>query len=495
MKLKELMVQTPYRCIHGDEDTVIGGISYDSRRAKEGDVFLCIVGEKTDGHEYIGEVLDKKIAALVVEKEKVLVPELRKRFGRTVVLAVPDTRYALAMMSAAYFDFPAKKLHLIGITGTKGKTTTAYMIRSILEEAGFRTGLIGTVETIVGMERAPVKNTTPESYVIHETLDKMVKAGCCYAVMEVSSQGLKMSRTAGITYDIGVFTNLSPDHISPLEHQSIEEYIQCKSKLFKQCKCGIVNIDDKKWTSVLADHTCMIETYGFGKGARVRGENLRIEKGKNYLGIRFSVKGEREFEAALPIPGKFNVYNGLAAISVGLYYGLSQETIQKGLSRVDVKGRMEIVGIKKDFVLMIDYAHNALSLENLLNTLREYEPERLICLFGCGGNRSKLRRYEMGETAGRLADYTILTSDNPRDESPEAILSDIREGIERTAGKYTVICDRKEAIKYALNYAAEGDIVVLAGKGHETYQEIGKMRYPLDERRIIAEIVGERLKK
>ena len=457
---------------------------YDSRKAEPGCLFLCIKGAVSDGHSYAASVAEKGAAVLVVQ-DPVDVPK------EVTVLQVKDSRYAMACIAAAWFDYPAKKLKTIGITGTKGKTTTTYLVKSILENAGHKTGLIGTIETIIGDIRIPSANTTPESYLVQEYFAKMAEAGCDSVVMEVSSQGLMLHRTAGFVFDIGIFTNIEPDHIGPNEHKDFADYLHCKSLLFKQCKVGIFNGDDPHVEEVLEGHTCEVETFGFSQNADLRAENTRLVTGKGTLGIAYDLKGLLDFPVEIDLPGKFSVYNSLTAIAVCRHFGVSKEDIQKALKAAKVKGRIEMVKVSEDFTLMIDYAHNAMSLESLLVTLKEYKPNRLVCLFGCGGNRSKLRRYEMGEVSGKLADLTIITSDNPRDEEPQEIINDIKVGIGKTEGQYVEIIDRKEAIAYAIHHGQPGDIVVLAGKGHEDYQEIKGKKYPMDERVLIQEILEE----
>ena len=409
----------------------------------------------------------------------------------TAVVLVEDTRYALALISAAYFGYPAKKLKVIGITGTKGKTTTTFMIRSILEHAGISTGLIGTIEVIIGDKHVPAHNTTPESYEVQEYFAQMVAAGCKVAVMEVSSQGLKLHRTAGIRFDIGIFTNLAPDHIGENEHASFEEYMECKSRLFRQCDIGIVNADDEHCSDILKGHTCKVETYGFSEKADLRASDLKLVNRPGFLGVDYHVSGLLNFDVEIDMPGRFSVYNSLVAIAVCRHFDIPKEDMLAALEVVQTKGRIEKVKVSDDFTLMIDYAHNAMSLESLLTTLKEYNPKRLVCLFGCGGNRSKLRRYEMGEVSGNLADLTVITSDNPRFEEPQAIIDDIKTGIAKTSGKYVEIIDRKEAIRYVIENGRPGDVIVLAGKGHEDYQEICGVKHPMDERVLIAEVLEE----
>ena len=397
----------------------------------------------------------------------------------------------MAVIAAAWYGHPAEEMKIIGITGTKGKTTTTYMVKSILESAGHKVGLIGTIEAIIGEEHIPANNTTPESLLIQEYFRKMADAGCDCVVMEVSSQGLMLYRTAGFTFEIGIFTNIGVDHIGPAEHKDFEDYAACKGRLFKQCRIGIVNADDPHLDQVLKGHTCTLETFGFSEKADLRAEDVHLVSRPGYLGVAYETKGLMELPVEIDIPGKFSVYNSLTAIAICRHFGVSKEDIQKALKKAKVKGRIEMVKVSDDFTLMIDYAHNAMSLESLLTTLREYHPKRLVCLFGCGGNRSKDRRFEMAHVSGRLADFTIITSDNPRFEEPEAILDDIEHGMKETNGAYIKIVDRKEAIAYAIHHGQPGDVIVLAGKGHEDYQEIKGVKYHMDERELIQEILEE----
>ena len=485
MKNISLLVQElEYELLQGSLEGEISELVYDTRKVSKDSMFVCIVGTAFDSHEKAAEVAAAGAKVLIVSKE-VEVPE------NVTVIKVADTRYALALISAAYFDHPAKTLKVIGITGTKGKTTTTFMIKSILENAGYKVGLIGTIETIIGEKHIPANNTTPESYIVQEYFAEMLKAGCQVCVMEVSSQGLMMHRTAGIPFELGIFTNLAPDHIGPNEHASFEEYAQCKGMLFKQCKVGIANADDENFEMVMKDHTCTLETIGFSEKADLRAGNVNLVGRPGYLGVTYDLSGLLNFPVEIDIPGKFSVYNSLVAIAVCRHFDIEKENILEALKGAKAKGRIEQVKVSEDFMLLIDYAHNAMSLESLLSTLKEYHPERLVCLFGCGGNRSKLRRYEMGEVSGKMADLTIVTSDNPRFEEPQEIIDDIKIGLAKTDGAYIEIIDRKEAIKYAIENGRPGDVIVLAGKGHEDYQEIKGVKYPMDERVLIEEVLVE----
>ena len=484
MKLTQLLERLKYEVIQGNDKIEVTELINDSRKVSEGSVFVCITGAVSDGHQYIEEVAAKGAAAVIVEKE-VEAPE-----GLTVI-RVEDTRYALALMSAAYFGYPAEKLKVIGITGTKGKTTTTYMVKSILEGVGHKVGLIGTIEAIIGEKCIPANNTTPESYTIQKYFAEMVEEGCDSVVMEVSSQGLMLHRTAGIPFEIGIFTNLGEDHIGPNEHKDFEDYKRCKGLLFKQCKIGIANVDDQWFEDVFQGATCKIETFGFSEKADLRATDVEHISRPGYLGVNYHVSGLMDFDVEIDIPGEFSVYNSLTAIAVCRHFDVPVENIKAALKVAKVKGRIEMIKVSDDFTLMIDYAHNAMALESLLHTLRDYNPGRIVAVFGCGGNRSKTRRYEMGEVAGKMADFTIITSDNPRYEEPQAIIDDIIIGMKKTDGEYISICDRKEAIKYAIANGRPGDVIVLAGKGHETYQEIKGVKYDMDERVLIQEVLEE----
>ena len=484
MLLKQLIEDMDYEVLAGRVDTEVTTLVYDSRKVEKGSVFVCISGSVRDAHDFIPDVVAKGAAAVIVEKDV----ELQE--GVTYI-KVANSRLALACMSAAYFDHPARKLKTIGITGTKGKTTTTYMVKSILESAGIKTGLIGTIESIVGEKRIPSANTTPESYRVQELFHEMVEAGLDAVVMEVSSQALMLHRVSGFMFDIGVFTNLEPDHIGENEHKDFADYMHCKSLLFRQCKLGIFNGDSEHLEGILKGHTCEVETFGYGKNNDLVADGVELKKDHGALGVRYHVSGLMNFDVEVNVPGSFSVYNSLTAIAICHHFGVDVEKIKHALLHVSVKGRIEIVPVTKRYTIMIDYAHNAMALESLLTTLREYEPGRLVCLFGCGGNRAKSRRYEMGEVSSRLADLTVVTSDNPRNEEPMDIINDILVGVHKADGAYVTIPDRKEAIAYCMKNAQDGDIIVLAGKGHEDYQEICGVKHHMDERELIADIIKE----
>lgn len=487
MKLRKICEEIEYTLLQGSLETEVRDIIYDSRKIAPETMFVCMVGAVTDGHKYIPDAVEKGASVIVLEKEEetAQIPE------NITVLKVASARLALALMSAALFDHPARKLVTIGLTGTKGKTTTTYMIKKVLEMAGKKVGLIGTIGAMIGEEHLPSKNTTPESYELHRMFAAMVEAGCEYVVMEVSSQGLKLDRTAGILFDYGIFTNLSPDHIGPAEHASFEEYMECKSLLFRQCKIGVVNADDEHVDGILKGHTCEVKTFSAEKEADLMASDIGFINEDGKLGMHFNVTGCMDCQAKVHIPGRFSVYNSMVTMLVCHLAGISDEAILEGLSKVQVKGRVEMLPVSKDYTLIIDYAHNEVSTRSVLTTLMEYHPKRLICVYGGGGNRSKLRRYDMGEVTGEMADLCVLTCDNPRDEEIRDINNDIKVGLARSNGKYIEIDDRKEAIAYCMKNAKPGDMIVLLGKGHEDYQEIKGVKYHFDEREAVAEILDE----
>lgn len=490
-RLSELLDGLKYELLQGSTQVEVPAVVYDSRKVTQGCMFICIEGAVSDGHSYAADVVKAGAGVLVVTKD--IREDIKDVAGEDLtILRVENSRYAMAFISAAYFGHPAEKLKVIGVTGTKGKTTTTYLIKSILEKAGYKVGLIGTIETIIGDTCIPASNTTPESYILQETFAKMVQEGCQAVVMEVSSQGLMLHRTQGFVFDLGIFTNLAPDHIGPAEHKDFDDYMRCKGLLFQQCRVGIVNADDENCENVVKGHTCQLETFGFAKDADYRAEDFKLLQGAGFLGIDFKVSGILDMDVKVHAPGRFSVYNALCAIAVCHHFNVTKDQIQAAVLDAKVKGRIEMIKVSDDFTLMIDYAHNAMALESLLTTLREYEPGRLVCMFGCGGNRSKLRRYEMGEVSGKLADLTVITSDNPRNEEPQDIIDDIKIGIGKTDGAYVEIIDRREAIAYVIDHGQPGDIIVLAGKGHEDYQEIQGKKYPMDERVIIEEILKSR---
>ena len=482
MKLEKLISKLDYSVVCGSTDIDISDVIYDSRKVCKDCLFVCLVGSSADGHKYAQAAVDAGAAAIVVSRDIEIT-------GATVI-KTDDTRKALAFISAEYFGNPADTLKTIGITGTKGKTTTAMMIRSILEKGGIKTGVIGTIGIMIGDKLIKTANTTPESYEIQKAMKQMIDEGCKCVVMEASSLGLKWHRTDGFIFDYGIFTNFSHDHIGGVEHKDMEEYAECKAMLFRQCKTGIFNIDDPKTQYMTENASCSIETFGFSENSELRASDEHLISRAGYLGVRFNVNGRLNMTIDAGIPGKFNVYNALAAAAVCLHFDVTEKNIFDGLNEVKVKGRVEPVNVPGSFTLLIDYAHNAVSMENILETLREYSPNRLITLFGAGGNRPRDRRYEMGEISGKLSDLSVITEDNSRFEDVNDIIEDIKTGIKKTDGKYIVIPDRTEAIRYCIENAQDGDIIVLAGKGHEDYQDKNGVKTHYDEREVIANIIN-----
>ena len=485
MKLETLIQNLGCTLDAGDPGVEITSLEYDSRRVVPGSLFVCLTGFQADGHDYIPKALEAGCAALVVE-HAVAVPE------GIAVVRVEDGRAALAELSAAWFGHPAEEMTVIALTGTKGKTTTAHMLKAILEAAGHKVGMIGTIGAMIGTEKIKTRNTTPESYELHSLFRRMADAGCSCVVMEASSQGFKLRRTAGIEFDIGVFLNLSPDHIGAGEHESFEEYLRCKSMLFRQCKRGLVNADDPHWREVTSGHTCPLTTFSLtGEADYTAGETAE-ERRSGFLGSRFTARGAMSGTFLLNMPGRFNVENALAALAAADLLGIGREAAARGLERVSVKGRTQVLETPGHYTLLIDYAHNAVSMENLLSMLRAYRPGRLICLFGGGGNRARQRRYDMGEISAKYADLTVLTMDNPRDEEVEAINEDIKAGLARHNGKYISIPDRAEAIRWVIGQARDGDIIALIGKGHEEYQEIHGVKHFFSEEQVVREYLAQK---
>ena len=486
MKLKEMLVGLEGLKVKGELDIEIKGLTSNSQEVKEGYLFVAIKGFSADGHKFINDAVEKGAVAILIEEgcnlKEIKVPE-----EITIVMA-KNTREALAITSSNFYDNPSKKFKLIGVTGTKGKTTTTFMIKEILEKAGKNVGLIGTIAVYMnGKKVKDSDRTTPESLELQQLFAEMVKNKVDVVVMEVSSQSLKLHRVDGCDFDMVLFTNFSEDHISANEHPNMEDYFQSKLKLFKMCKTGIVNADDlhgAKIPGLFPDSD--ITTYGIDNYANLLAKDITITN--SYVDFRVKLTDRNE-RVKTGIPGRFSVYNSLAAICVAKKFGVDAEIIKQALLEVRVPGRSELVDNKLEIPIMIDYAHSPESLENILQAVKSYTRGRVICVFGCGGDRDGGKRPVMGEISGRVADFTIITSDNPRTEDPKEIVDQIEEGIKKTKGKYSVIIDRVEAIKKAIKMANKKDIIVLAGKGHETYQEINGKKNPFDERVIVREII------
>ncbi len=484
MKLSEMLAGLDHRFLQQTSDPELTDVAYDTRKLTPGCAFVCIRGAKLDSHALAAQAAEQGAAALIVEHAVDAPADIP-------VVQVADTRIALAEMAANFFGHPARQLKTVGITGTKGKTTTTYLLKAILEEAGHKTGLIGSIGALIGTEPVKTINTTPESYELQKLFRRMVDEGCEYAVMEVSSQGLMLHRTAGVTFDVGIFLNISRDHISPWEHQSLEEYLHCKSLLFRQCRLGILNRDDAHFDAILDGHTCAVETFGFDRAADTRVDMMETVKAPGYMGVHYTTIGRHALSVTVGSPGKFSVYDSLAAICAAEHFGISSEVYNAALHRVKIRGRVETIDIPAPYSVIIDFAHDGIGIQSLIDGLHQYQPNHIIAVFGSDGNRTKIRRADAGEILGKCADYTIVTSNCPRFEPLDEINAEIQVGLDRTDGKYEIIPDRRTAIKHAMAMAEPDDMILLIGKGHWDYEEINGVKYPFDERVVVKELFRE----
>ena len=485
MKLSEIIKGIEFSCASPCPEFEIQDVIYDSRKATANTLFVCIKGFKRDSHELAQEVYDNGVRVFAVEHDVSLPDD-------AIILKVKNTREFLALASANLFSRPAEKLNTISITGTKGKTSVSFMLKSIYESAGHKVGVIGSTGVYIGECFYDTANSTPESYLIHKFYKDMVDAGCDTAIIEATSQGFKLARTHGIHFNTGVFTNLSPDHIGENEHKDFDEYLECKKMIFKQCDKVIVNSESEHYEKIVHNAVCPIINVGNNINNEISYTDKKFSIGNKSLLTEFSyVESGTPHHVSLNTPGEFSVNNAVLAIAVARQDGISHDAIREGLSSAFVKGRMEIVPTDTDYTVIIDFAHNEFSVKTLFDTIKLYAPKRIISVFGCGGNRSKLRRYGMGEVIGANSDLSIITSDNSRFEKIEDIISDILVGMHKTNGKYVIIPSRRAAIKEALREAREGDVVLLIGKGHEMYEEIEGVQYPFDEREVVKESLIE----
>lgn len=485
MKLTEILKNIKYSSENMNDELEINDVIYDSRKALPNTLFVCIKGFTRDSHELVSEVYEKGVRAFAVQYD-VTLPE------DATVIKAENTRELLALASANLFCEPAKELNTIAITGTKGKTSVSFMLKSIYEAAGRKVGVIGSTGVYIGDNFYDTANSTPESYLIHKFYREMLNAGCDTAIIEATSQGFKLARTHGIEFNTGVFTNLSPDHIGENEHKDFDEYLDCKKMIFSQSDKVIVNSDCEHYERIVSGAECPVVNIGTNNDPAVSCVSRSFSTGEKSLLTEFTYRENgNDFPVLLNTPGKFSVDNALLAIAVARQDGISHEAIRKGLAKAFVKGRMEIVPTNTDYTVIIDFAHNEFSVKTLFDTIKLYNPKRIISVFGCGGNRSKLRRYGMGEVIGANSDLSVITSDNSRFEKVEDIISDILIGMHKTDGKYTIIPKRSEAIKEALREAREGDVVLLIGKGHEMYEEIEGVQYPFDEREVVKTALSE----
>jgi len=477
MELRKVLSDIEYRLISGDLEKEITSVEYDSRKVTTGSLFVCVKGFTVDGHTFAEGTADQGAAAIVVDsgREGFADNELKAltvRYGVSIV-EVDDTHKLLADLSANFYGHPESNISVFGITGTKGKTTTAFMLREILERSGRPAGLVGTVCNIIAGEKTHSSHTTPESRDLYEMMNRLAGSGSEDLVMEVSSQALKLDRVRCIRYRTAAFTNLYEDHIAPNEHPDMEDYLSCKLRIFDCCDTGILNLDCSVADRVLKyckGRTSLL-TYSIEGDADFVARDLRPERRGHVTGTVFALDSEYyKGDIFVALPGKFNVYNALCAICTAYKEGIGIDSVKAALENISVPGRMQPVENSFGVNILVDYAHNAAALENVLITLKEYTEGRIITVFGCGGNRSRTRRFEMGEVSGNLSDYTVITSDNPRKEEPDAIIQDIVTGMSKTSGKYEIEADRSKAIKLAVDMAEDGDTVLIAGKGHEDYQ-------------------------
>ena len=488
MRLKELLDGIPNYKVKGNLELDIQNIQSNSKKVIQNTLFVAIKGFDFDGHKFVEEAISNGAVAVMLDMNADL--KGLKISPNVTIIICEDTRIGLATVACNFYENPSRKFKLIGVTGTKGKTTTTYMIKSVLEKQGYKVGLIGTIENFAGDKSLGIsERTTPESLELQKMFSEMVEEKVDIVVMEVSSQSLKLNRVYGSDFDIGIFTNFYKDHISLKEHTDMDDYFNSKLKLFSMCKKGFVNMDDFKGFKVIKESkNCDIKTYAINNEANLLAKDITVTN----VSVDFKVKlGTRNERIKINIPGRFSVYNGLAAICIAQEFKVDTENIKEGLENISVPGRSELVPNKQELAIMIDYAHTPESLENILSAVKTYTRGRVICVFGCGGDRDKTKRPLMGEVSGRVADFSIVTTDNPRTEEPSEIISEIEKGISKTKGKYKIIEDRREAIREALKMMNKNDIVVLAGKGHEPYQEINGEKLPFDERIIVKEILAE----
>lgn len=476
MKLRELLTTVEVIEKNADPETEIGNISYDSRKTRKGDLFVAVRGFESDGHKFVGAAV-KAGASVILCEEK---PEESVPY-----VLVKNSREALALVSGNYFGNPASSMVLVGVTGTNGKTTTTMLIKHVLENCtGEKCGLIGTNQNMIGEMVLPAERTTPESYELQKLFRDMAKNGCKYVIMEVSSHSLVLDRVAGIRFEVAVFTNLTQDHLD--FHKTMEEYAGAKALLFERCNKAAINIDDE-WGGYMTQRAkCPVFTYSETKlEADLVAKDIRLSPSN----VKFCALAMNSLErVSLEIPGKFSVYNAMSVISAGLLLRLSLSAVCESLKTAKgVKGRVEVVPTNENYTILIDYAHTPDALENVIRSMKEVTTGRVVVLFGCGGDRDRTKRPIMGEIATTLADYAIITSDNPRTEVPADIIADILEGVKVPKNRFKVIEDRRQAIAFAIDSHMDGDVIILAGKGHETYQIIGKTKYHMDEREIVAE--------
>lgn len=496
--LFELLDGIDYRIIFGDVETPASGIVWDSRNVGPGDLFIAVIGNGTDGHKYIENAVKSGASVIVCDNVQKEMSDddlikLAEEYDVTIV-SIDDTRTGMAKIAANMYDHPERKIELYGITGTKGKTTSAFMVHEIMQRAGVDTGLMGTVCSMMGDKKIPADHTTPEAPVTYEFLGSLADAGYKDCVMEVSSLGLKLKRNYGMRYKAACFTNLYNDHIGGIEHPDMEDYFNSKLMIFDTAEYGVINADCDRFDEIMdyASKRCRVITYGIDNDADIMAEDMKSDSkgGVNGTSFVLNIGGDR-FDVFVPIPGKFNVYNALCALACTHVAGIDAETACRSIEYVRVPGRFQPVANKLGVNVLVDYAHNGEALANVIATAKEFTEGRVITLFGCGGNRPPERRFEMGRISSEMSDVTIITSDNPRMEEPMSIIDDILASVNKTSAQYEVVPDRKEAILRAVSFATAGDTVIIAGKGHEDYQEIKGVKYPFDDYTVASECIAQ----
>ena len=480
-KLKDILNGVSYTILKGTNDLEIKNIKYDSRKIEENDLYIALIGFTSDGHDYVSDAIKKGAKVIIISKIMEIEDDV-------TVIKVDDTRLTLAYISKNYFDDPASQLTLIAVTGTTGKTTTTHMIRDILLSGNIKCGLIGSQGIKYNDLVIPTDNTTPESYEVHKAFREMLDHGITHVVMEASSQAFKLNRLAGIIFDLGVLTNVTTDHIAPGEHESHEEYVACKNKLFLNSREIISNNDSLYLKEVLKGVEVPITTYSITSESDLKVTNVKLINDNDFFGSEFTTKGIINDTFRTCMPGDFNVYNSICAILVCYKLGVSIKTAKESLKTIKVRGRMETALVTPKYKVLIDHAHTEDGMKGLVRTLRAYNPKRLVSIFGGGGNRPKERRYNLGEIIGGASDLCIITMDNPRFEEIESINKDIKVGLDKVGAKYIEIPDRADAIKYACENALDGDLILLVGKGHEEYQDIKGVKYYFNELDVIDEI-------
>lgn len=485
MKLFKLMEDVNYTSnspLEKINEVEIKDIAYNSRNCEEGFLFVALVGETVDGHRFVKNAYDNGARVFLLQKGMESNKNIMELPNDVVKLFVEDTRISLSRISHNFFGKPSNSLKIIGVTGTKGKTTITNYISTVLNESGVNTGVIGTNGTFFNGTYEVTANTTPESYELHRIFRKMLDNGVKCVSMEVSSGGIMQNRVEDVDFDVAIFSNLSPDHIGPKEHPTFEHYLQCKARLFKMAKHGIINVDDEHAEDIIKAATCDIETFAIESNADLTANNIRYSKEIDSLGVSFDCRTKDEtFPCFICSPGTFSIYNALAVIAVCRYLGVKREIMIDALKNAKVSGRVEVLPILPYATVIVDYAHNGVSLENILQTLKNYDHNRMVCLFGSVGGRTEIRRKELGDVAARECNLAILTADNPDFEDPMNVINDIAESFEGSSCEVIKIADRKDAIKYAIRNAQEGDMIVFAGKGHEKYQLINGEKLPFDE--------------